>query len=874
MRKLFIVVFLVVGQVIHLQATHNRAGEITYRQISGLTFEFTITTYTYTLSPADRSQLEVQWGDNTTSIAPRTPPPLVLPNYYQKNTYKANHTYPGPGVYEVVVEDPNRNFGVVNIPNSVNVVFSIKTVLLINPQIGPNNTPVLLNPPYDKAALGQLFIHNPAAFDPDGDSISYRLTVCTTEGGLPIANYTFPEASDTFYVNPVTGDLFWDTPMQTGIYNIAMDIEEWRKGIKIGNILRDMQVEVYETTNNPPVNPVLEDICVVAGDLISFEVTSTDPDDDMVTHWDTGGVYLASAPLPDFTTFDTGPGYVTSRFTWQTTCDHVRISPYNWLLKAEDNNDEVSLVDIDNSNIRVIGPPVENLRAVPSMEAVFLTWDMYSCTNITGYEIYRRAGSTGYVPDSCESGVPAYLGFSVAGSTSDRQDTAFLDNNNGAGLMQGMEYCYLVVAVFPDGSRSIASNEACGILVQGTPLITNVSVNSTDQVNGSIYIAWAKPRDLDPAVATGPFEYLIYRSEGLWGAGFSLIQTLPSADLEDTTYTDNGLNTRDYAYSYKVELYNNAPGNRFLIGSPGIASSIFLDIVPADNRLTIHFRKNVPWLNTYYVVYRQNPSTMSFDSIGIAADSLYVDRGLANGVNYCYLVKSIGTYRKEGIIDPIINLSHENCGTPEDNEPPCPPVLTAYSECDSFYNVLNWSILTGDCWDDIVQYRVFYSPVYPGPLGPAGTVPEREITTFFHYPDETMAGCYAVMSVDSFGNESVLSNLVCLDECSYFELPNVFTPNNDEVNDYFMPKAYRFVKGVDIKIFNRWGDLVFEGSYDNPEEFRWDGRILNTNRVAGPGVYYYICDVTEQRLTGLEVRNIVGFVYVFTEKNPSVGNEK
>ncbi|MCK7540653.1 MAG: hypothetical protein MZV63_62060 [Marinilabiliales bacterium] len=45
---------------------------------------------------------------------------------------------------------------------------------------------MLLNPPYDKAALGQVFIHNPAAFDPDGDSLSYKLTVCTKEDGKPI----------------------------------------------------------------------------------------------------------------------------------------------------------------------------------------------------------------------------------------------------------------------------------------------------------------------------------------------------------------------------------------------------------------------------------------------------------------------------------------------------------------------------------------------------------------------------------------------------------------------------------------------------------------------------------------------------------------
>ena len=103
-----------------LLATHNRAGEITLTQIDDLTYRITITTFTYTLSQADRNWLEVQWGDNTFSYADRVSI-TKLPNFYQKNVYISQHTFPGPGVYEIVVQDPNRNQGVENIPNSVTV---------------------------------------------------------------------------------------------------------------------------------------------------------------------------------------------------------------------------------------------------------------------------------------------------------------------------------------------------------------------------------------------------------------------------------------------------------------------------------------------------------------------------------------------------------------------------------------------------------------------------------------------------------------------------------------------------------------------------------------------------------------------------------
>ncbi len=59
MRVKLIVLFLILSYT-GAYATHNRAGEITYKQISELTYEVTITTFTYVLSLADRPALERQ----------------------------------------------------------------------------------------------------------------------------------------------------------------------------------------------------------------------------------------------------------------------------------------------------------------------------------------------------------------------------------------------------------------------------------------------------------------------------------------------------------------------------------------------------------------------------------------------------------------------------------------------------------------------------------------------------------------------------------------------------------------------------------------------------------------------------------------------
>ena len=82
MKRLIHTLLLFIVAFSSVNATHNRAGEITLSQINEYTYEITITTFTYTLSQADRSELEVQWGDNTISLASRISV-TKLPNYYQ-----------------------------------------------------------------------------------------------------------------------------------------------------------------------------------------------------------------------------------------------------------------------------------------------------------------------------------------------------------------------------------------------------------------------------------------------------------------------------------------------------------------------------------------------------------------------------------------------------------------------------------------------------------------------------------------------------------------------------------------------------------------------------------------------------------------------
>jgi gliding motility-associated-like protein len=77
-----------------------------------------------------------------------------------------------------------------------------------------------------------------------------------------------------------------------------------------------------------------------------------------------------------------------------------------------------------------------------------------------------------------------------------------------------------------------------------------------------------------------------------------------------------------------------------------------------------------------------------------------------------------------------------------------------------------------------------------------------------------------------------VDNMKC--ECSLY-IPNSFTPNSDGLNDVFKPVYYCDLDEYELKIFDRWGHLLFE---TNDSEMGWDGSTKNG--AIEQGVYTYL----------------------------------
>ncbi len=765
----------------------------------------------------------------------------------------------------MTVEDPNRNANVVNIPSSENVTFFLQSTLSIVPGLGNNCSPFLTNPPIDRGCVGLPYIHNPGAIDPEGDSLVYSLAESIGNEGFEIDGYVFPNLvpgceSGSLTINPQNGTLIWDSPACQGEFNVAILIEEYRNGVKVGSVLRDMQIDiVVDCENDPPVIELNKTVCALAGDTINEPVLAYDINPEDIIELTGTGSPLNLDFKPAFFTNVAGSDSITSNFFWETDCQHVISSSYFMNYRAEDNNPTIQLVDFETMSINIIAPAIDSIDIIALGGEIDLTWEVPTCTNASCYKIYRRIDSSGYVPSDCETGVPASAGYEQISEINDFSTQFFADTSNQ--LVNGQKYCYIITSCFEDGSESQASKEICTQLKRDVAIITNVSIFVTDTINGKDTVRWTNPTELDTTTATAPYQYNVFRSSGFNNAN-TLVHTIPSFNdfsLADTVFIDSLINTTENAYSYEVQLVSN--GNT--VGNSSLASSIYLSSSPTDQQLNLSWNENTPWTNTKYAVYERD-DLGNFVFIDTAYSNSYAQTGLVNGKEYCYYVKSFGAYSEDDLPSPLINLSQIHCNIPFDNVPPCAPTLTGESDCILGENVFVWNNPNNTCSDDVLSYNLYFSPTTTQELVKIDSTALNPNDTVYFYKDSiSIAGCYAVTALDSNKNESPISDTICFDNCPEYRLPNVFTPGKDGFNDFFGPFPYRQVESIRLTIYNRWGEIVFKSN--NPD-IMWDGKHQKSNFACTAGVYYYTCDVFTIRLSGLEKIQLKGTISLINEK--------
>jgi hypothetical protein len=833
-------------------------------------------------------------------------------------SYTTFHTFARAGSYKITYFERDRSSGILNIANSLDVAYS--TFVVINAQTAHcNKLPILQVAPVDRGCKGVVFYHSAGATDSDGDSLSYELTIPSKDSTRFVDNFIQPDAAifysdfahgneagtgpPSFSIDPVTGLITWDAPGMQGEYNIAFKIIEWRfdaatgKYFMISTTIRDMQIVVEDCFNGRPILNGPSDICIQAGETLTGTFVGSDPENHAVRMevfspiFDGGPETFPATYDPPTFEFRPSDPPAELRIEWKTDCIHVRDQVYQVVIKITDNPPlGPKLVTYRTWNIKVIAPPPLWKNNEPDLveRTAKLEWQDYSCMNAEKIQLWRKVGSFPFVPGRCVAGLSVDKGYTLL-KEFDPSVTSFTDSNDGKKLSVGAQYCYRLVAVFPlpAGGKSYVSSEACvGPILADAPVITNVTIMKTASAKGKVEVRWTKPFDISSEQYPEPYQYEVYRDHGFTQEGGGVVNV--SGRIGDvTTFVDSAVNTMDSVYNYQVVLYSRTQNNPdySAIDTSSVASTVRLLLEPGNSRMTLRWNADVPWSNVtlqrpYHRIYRgifgdEKDKYRLIDSVDVSEMGFeYTDMGSGNepiqdDKFYSYYIETIGSYGNP-MIPLLFNHSQIASAYPVNVLPLCVPVLEvartncetflAQTDCEENYfeNFISWAPPQGGgCRKDIRTYRLYYSDLKEGEYVLLGSFDE-----IAQFKDEVpmLSRCYKISAVDAQGNESSLSEPLCNENCPYFELPNVFTPNDDGCNDLFTSYAEpdelspcvttdqrqcpRFVKSISMKVMNRWGRVVYDFRSEGNASSRvgWNGRDLN-GTLLDAGVYYYTADV-------------------------------
>jgi gliding motility-associated-like protein len=379
----FIGVLLLILLAFRSNASHMVGGEITYRCLGGNRFEFTITLYQDCLNGnnnAIRADSPAFYGifdavtynfvDSGTAFAStvRIVPPEFsndcinnFPNTcLRKETFVFEKTLsPNPNGYIIVYQRCCRNAAINNLiaPGLTGVTYYAHIPGFTSGQC-PNNSAVFNNFPPQIICANNPLIYDFSASDMDGDSLSYRL--CNAMPGAdetiekptgaqmdpppyPSVSYYPPYSAETpmFGFPPIqieeTTGMLTVTPTALGRYVVTVCVDEWRNGVLLNTLSRDVQFVVTNCSKAVVANipQYSEDFNTYVVQCDGFDVTFDNLSSGGFSYlWRFGvGDATSTEFSPTFTYPDTGVYQVTLVVNPGSTCSDsisrlVKVFPY------------------------------------------------------------------------------------------------------------------------------------------------------------------------------------------------------------------------------------------------------------------------------------------------------------------------------------------------------------------------------------------------------------------------------------------------------------------------------------------------------------------------------------------------------------------
>ncbi len=346
----------------HAHASHAQGADISYQCLGGSSYQITVSFYrdcagvaapaSVTVNSSSASCAQnfnttlfpvVATGQEVTSICPSMTTTCTGGTYPGVQEYKYRGTINLPAsctdwIFSFTLCCRNGAISTINAPGSENIYVEAR---LDNLNYPCNNSPVFSNPPVPFICVNQTYCFNHGATDADGDSLVYSLITPMTGPATTVtylAGYSASQPLNSLpgvSINSTNGDICM-TPQILQVTVMAVLVQEYRSGVLIGTVVRDIQVQVMNCSNTLPTVTGINGttnytLTTCAGAPISFFVNSADEDPGQTVSlsWNSG---IAAGT---FST--TGLPYPTGTFTWTPTAADISTVPYCFTVTVTDD---------------------------------------------------------------------------------------------------------------------------------------------------------------------------------------------------------------------------------------------------------------------------------------------------------------------------------------------------------------------------------------------------------------------------------------------------------------------------------------------------------------------------------------------------------
>jgi gliding motility-associated-like protein len=275
-----------------------------------------------------------------------------------------------PGGYYMSCLDGNRNAGIINTlggagaSNGYGITYTMSFPRVANlTSTQYNSSPEYRKKPLTFFCVGKPYTIDWNVVDPDGDSLVYSMVQPLDDGtaNKPFNTIPYDPGYNLFYnvadgapdisVDAHTGIINF-IPTREGKYVVAFRVEEYRNGIKIGEIRREFQMETVKCTDTPPKTEtadsrsfnIVDTVYYGASDYYALFTSRDAPEDTLIMEYIQPygdnligqGAHFSEPGQPGLKFEIKDVGAVRGEFKWKPDCNDIRTKPYKFNVVVHD----------------------------------------------------------------------------------------------------------------------------------------------------------------------------------------------------------------------------------------------------------------------------------------------------------------------------------------------------------------------------------------------------------------------------------------------------------------------------------------------------------------------------------------------------------